>query len=180
MRVRCRRTAVLAIATGAAIVVTTGTASAYWGTSGAGRGTARTTNPNWLTVDPGTPSTALVPGGTADVTVVIGNPTDAPMLVTSVTTPAGAAPGFSDPALIQLVAGCNSAHSGVTAVRTSARPAAFVIAPHGSYTVTLANAVTMGTGSDNSCQGVFFAVAVTVQAHSVVGSAASVPAAGTL
>jgi hypothetical protein len=102
------------------------------------------------------------------------------MLVTSVTTPAGTAPGFADPGLIQLVPTCNAARSAVTPVRTSLRPASFVIAPHGSYTVTLANAVVMGAGSDNSCQGAFFAVAVTVQAHSVVGSAASVPSAGTL
>jgi hypothetical protein len=180
MHVRCRRATVLAIAAGAAIVVTTGTASAYWSTSGTGQGAARTANPWWLTVDPGTTSAALAPGGTADVSFVIGNPTEAPMLVTSVLTPPGGIPGFSDPSLVQLVGSCDAAHSGVSVVRGTARPTSFVIAPHGWYTLTLANAVTMNGNSDSSCQGLFFAVPIKVQAQSVVGSAATVPAASTL
>ena len=180
MRIRCRRAAAVAIAAGAAVVVSTGTASAYWGTFGAGSGAARTAGMSWLSVDPGTPSTALAPGATADVSVLIGNPTDAPMLVTSVTTPAASAPGFSDPELLDIVDGCDSAHSGVTSVRTTPRSASFVIAPHDTYRLTLQNAVTMASTSPDACQGVFFAVPITVQAHSAIGAAPSVPTVGTL
>jgi hypothetical protein len=171
---------VLAIVTGAAIVVTTGTASAYWGASGTGHGSARTGTMPSLNADPGTPTTLLVPGGRADVTTVISNPTDAPMLVTSVTTPAVGAAGFSDSGLLNVQTGCDSAHSGVTPVVTTPQPASFVIAPHGSYTLTMANAVTMASTSPNACQGAFFGVGITLQAHSAVGSAATVPAEGTL
>ena len=126
------------------------------------------------------PTTALAPGRTADVSVVIGNPTAAPMLVTSVTTPAASAPGFSDSRLIQLVSSCDAAHSGVTSVRTAPRPASFVIGPHASYTLTLTDAVTMAATSPSSCQGAFFAVPITVAAHSALGSPVTVPAEGSL
>lgn len=180
MRFRCRRTAVMAIATGGAIVVTGGAASAYWGATGTGAGAARTANLTSLTVDPGTPTTVLVPGGTASVAFLISNPTAAPMLVTSVTTPAVSATGFSDAALLQLQSGCDSAHSGVAPVLTTARPTSFVVAAHGSYTLTLTNAETMAGTSPNACQGAYFGVPVTVQAHSVAGTAPTVPAEGTL
>ncbi len=180
MRLTSRRTAILAVAIGAALVVTTGTASAYWSSSGTGHGTVQSGAAGGVIVDPGMPSTALVPGGTADVTVVLSNPNSYPELVTSVTTPTGGIPGFSDPQLIQPVATCDAGRSGVAAVRTTPRPASFVIAAHGSYTVTVTNAVTMNNYSDNSCQGVFFAVPVTVQASSAAGSTPTIPAAGTL
>jgi hypothetical protein len=180
MQFGLRRSTVIAIATVGALVVTAGTASAYWQTSGAGQGSARTAIPDFLTIDPGTPTTALSPGHTSDVSVVIGNTTDSPVLVTSVTTPTGVVPGFSDPDLFELVNSCDATHSDVTIVRTTPRPASFVIAPNASYTLTLANAVTMGSNSDNSCQGLFFAVPVTVQAHTAAGTTPSTPAAGTL
>lgn len=180
MRVRCRRATVMAIATGAAIVVTTGTASAYWLTAGTGQGSARTATPGGLDLRPGVTTAALAPGGTADVKVLIGNPTAAPVLVTSVTTPTGGIPGFSDAALLENVSGCDAGHSGVSVVKTTPRATSFVIAPHGSYALTLADAVRMNSSSANSCQGVFFAVPLKIQAQTVVGSAATVPAEGTL
>jgi hypothetical protein len=180
MRFPRRRTAILAVATGAAIVVTAGTASAYWTTSGSGRGAARSGAAGILGVDSGTTTSALVPGSTADVAAVISNPNDYPLLITSVTTPSGGIPGFTDSQLLWQVPTCDAGHSGVTAVRTTRRPASFVIAPHGSYTVTLAGAVTMSNESDNSCQGLFFAVAVTVTASSAADSTPTAPAAGTL
>lgn len=180
MRLPCRRTVILAIATGAAIVVTAGTASAYWSASGGGSGTTQAGIAASLRVSPGTTSSALVPGATADVTAVITNPTDYPVLVTSVTTPADGIPGFTDAGLVRPVSGCDAGHSGVRVVQPAPRSASFVIAAHGSYTLTLAGAVTMTNESDNSCQGVFFAVPVTVAAASAAGSTPSLPAEGTL
>ena len=54
------------------------------------------------------------------------------------------------------------------------------LAAHGSYTVTLADAVAMSNESDTSCQGLFFAVSVTVAAASAAGTTPASPAAGTL
>jgi hypothetical protein len=180
MRIPGRRATVLTLATGAAIAVTAGTASAYWQASATGQGAARSANPGWLSIDPGTPTTALVPGATADVTVVIGNPTATPVLVTSVATPVGGIPGYGDPRLLYEVPGCSAASSGVYALKSGPRATSFVIAPHGSYTVILKDAVEMSDNSAAACQGVLFAVPVTVQAAIVVGAAASVPAASTL
>jgi hypothetical protein len=180
MRFPCRRTAVVAVATGAAAVVTTGTAAAYWGASGTGNGTARAGVASSLPVTPGASSGALSPGGTANVTAVISNPADYPVLVTAVTTPAGGIPGFRDAGLAQPVPTCDAVRSGVAAVRTTPRTASFVIAAHGSYTVTLSEAVTMSNSSDSSCQGLYFAVPVTVVAASAAGSTPTLPAVGTL
>lgn len=179
MRLPCRRTAIVAVATGAALVVTAGTACAYWATPGSGQGTARAGSASLVKIEPGTTSTTLVPGGTADVTAVISNPGDYPVHVTSVTTADGIA-GFSDAGLTRAVSTCDAAHSGVAVVQPAARSASFVIAAHGSYTVTLSGAVTMTNDSDTSCQGLFFAVPVTVAAASAVGTASTIPTVGTL
>jgi hypothetical protein len=180
MRVPRRRTAVLAIATGAAIVMTAGTASAYWNTSGSGTGAARAGNAGVLLVEPGTASSTLAPGASADVTAVIKNSADYAVLVTSVTTPAAGIPGFEDAGLARAVSTCDATHSGVTVKQAAPRSTSFVIAAHGSYAVTLSDAVTMSNDSDNSCQGMFFAVPVTVTAASAVGSTPTTPAVGTL
>jgi hypothetical protein len=180
MRFPRRRTAILVVATGAAIGMTAGTASAFWATSGSGRGAARSGAAGILSVAPGTTTSALVPGGTADVTAVISNPNDYPVLLTSVTTPAAGVAGFSDAGLTRAVSSCDEAHSGVSVVQGTARSTAVVLAAHGSYTVTLADAVTMSNESDTSCQGLFFAVSVTVAAASAAGTTPASPAAGTL
>lgn len=180
MRLPRRQAAIVAVATGLAIVVTAGTASAFWGVAGSGHGAARSGVAAALQIEPGTAASALVPGATADVVAVISNPTEYPVLVTSVTTPAGGIPGFEDAGLTRPSASCDAARSGVAAARTTPRPASFVIAAHGSYTLTLSAAVTMTNESDSACQGLFFAVQVTVTAASAVGSAASQPAGATL
>jgi hypothetical protein len=180
MRVPRRRTAVLAIATGAAVVMTAGTASAYWNMAGSGTGAARASTAGGLLVEPGTTTTALAPGATADVTAVIKNSADYPVLVTSVSTPADGIPGYEDAGLARPVSTCDAAHSGVTVKQATPRSATIVIAAHGSYTLTLADAVTMSNDSDSSCQGLFLAVPVTVTAASAVGSTPTLPAVGTL
>lgn len=134
-----------------ALLVVSGAAVAYWSTSGSGTGSAQAGN---LTVSVATLGPAdnatklLVPGGTADAIVKVTNSNTYAITVMSVVGNGA----------ITASAGCTT-----PAVTFANQPILTVAVPASTtQTVTLANAVSMGTTSSSDCQGAKFSIPVTV------------------
>jgi hypothetical protein len=134
-----------------------GGASAFWSGSGDGNGSATTgtTVPVILTV--GTPTSSLFPGGTADVALTVSNPNLFPVHIGSFALSSGqGAGGFG-------ASGCLVAEAFLTFAASSAgwTAPAKVGADNGALPVTLTNALAMGVGAANACQGATFTVYLT-------------------
>lgn len=149
------RTAALAAAV--ATLMIGSIAAATWTLSGEGSGEAAATTAESLTATLTSP--ALYPGLTADGTLVITNPNAFPVLVTEVT--------FSGDVAVGAPAGdCTPVNSAVTFTTATGLS---IIVPAGvtdeSFEDALANAIAMGTGSDNACQGKSFSRPFTLTAE---------------
>lgn len=131
-----------------------GLASAAWLSSGGGSGTARGGQalPPTTTTVPGTAVTEglLYPGTSGHVKITVNNPNGYPVRVTSV-TPNGA------PTATGGTGTCTT--TGVTLTPVS--PGTTVLAG-GSSTLTLGNAASMTSASENGCQNATFTIPVTV------------------
>ena len=151
----------VAIAAAMALVVLGygGTAVAFWKSGGSGTGASATGDALPLVLTPATPSAQLFPGGQAGVKVDITNLNLASIHVGSlVLDVAQGTGGFSVDAGH---AGCDVSSLGFA---TQSNGGAGWTVPakvgqvNGSLPLTLANAVTMGPGAANACQGATFTV----------------------
>jgi hypothetical protein len=175
------RTAAVAITAIVATVLGAGVAYAYWFALGSGVGAAQSGTALGLQIS-SVASGALVPGGTADVVVTIKNPNAFRVQFTSLAM-TNTIKAYSDAAMLSETTSCTAA-SGVTWQFTS-RPGAaapalgsFVIAAGtpavpGSFTLTLTAAAGMAATSDNSCQGQYFSMPITISAQSTSAAAGS-------
>jgi hypothetical protein len=136
-----------------------GAADAFWRGSGtgAGSGTAGTTVP--VTLSPGSPTATLFPGGLTDVVLTVTNPNLFPVRIGSLALDTGQGTGGF--AVDAGHAGCALSTLNFTAQinggagwTVPGRVGAVV----GTVSVTLANALAMGTGAANACQGASYTV----------------------
>jgi hypothetical protein len=136
-----------------------GAASAFWRGSGtgAGSGSAGTTLP--VTLSPGSPTATLFPGGLTDVVLTVTNPNPYSVRLGSLALDTGQGTGGF--AVDAGHAGCSlSTLSFTTQTNGGAgwTVPGRVGAVDGTVSVTLANALAMGTGAANACQGASYTV----------------------
>jgi hypothetical protein len=134
-----------------------GIAAAYWSITGGGSATAATANTSPLTLTPATPAAQLYPGGQASVVLTITNPNAAQIRVGSLAldTSQGTG-GFA----------VDGGHSGcglatLSFVTQTNGGLGWTVPGSGALPVTLTNALSMGTGAANACQGATFSVYLT-------------------
>jgi hypothetical protein len=104
-----------------------------------------------VTLSGGTASSQLYPGGSADVAVTVSNPNSSPVRIGSLQldTTQGSG-GFA----------VDGAHSGcsTSALQLAAQTGPWTVPANGSLPIDLANAISMGAGAANACQGASFTV----------------------
>lgn len=141
----------------AALALPPGVAQAYWLATGSGTGSATAGTVSSLLGLTGTAAATdmLVPGGTGALVLAVRNPNDVPVTVQAISTGAVQV-------TVQGAAGsCSASDPAISlVVPTSGLP--FTIPAKGDVTVTLANAVAMGSTSASGCQSATFGVPVTL------------------
>ena len=149
-----RRRRPLALVLTALTLLVAGVATAYWSATGGGSASAATASISALTLTPATPSAQLYPGGQATVVLTVTNPNAAQIRVGSLAldTSQGTG-GFA----------VDGAHSGcglasLSFVTQTNAGAGWTVPASGALSVTLTNAISMGTGAANACQGAAFTV----------------------
>jgi hypothetical protein len=146
---RCRKITLAGVAV--LLSLASGTAFAYFTTSGAGAASASTGTMLTVTLaaTAGTPSTPLYPGGTGDVTLRVTNPNGYVVTLVSVAGTGGT---------ITASNGCSP--TGVTF--TDQAGLNIPIAASGTTQVDLPGAAAMDATSANACQGATFSIPVTI------------------
>ena len=149
-----RRRRPLALLLAALTVLVAGVAAAYWIITGTGSAAATTASPSALTLTPATPTAQLYPGGQATVVLTVTNPNPGAIRVGSLAldTTQGSG-GFA-------VDGAHSA-CGLSTLSFATQTnggAGWTVPGSGNLPVTLTNALSMGTGAANTCQGAAFSV----------------------
>jgi hypothetical protein len=141
-----------------------GAANAYWSGSGLGAGSGTSGAAVDVTLSPGTPAADLYPGGQANVVLTVSNPNANPVRIGSLALDMsqGLGTGFA----------VDAGHSGC-AVSTLSFPTtqtnagagwvvpAKVLAVNGTLPITLTNALALGVGAANACQGATYTVYLT-------------------
>lgn len=138
-----------------ALCLVGGSASAFWTVGGAGSGSAagRTSQPVSVTITPGA---TLFPGASVSGQLAFTNPNPFAVLVTQVLPAAPTVSGGT--------AGCTAASSAVTFATLNG---SWTVPASGSLNpAAVSGAVSMGTSSDNGCQGATFSSTVTITARS--------------
>ncbi|MHB8273467.1 MAG: hypothetical protein ACYDC9_01655 [Dermatophilaceae bacterium] len=136
-----------------------GAAYAYWSGSGSGAGSGTTGTTVAVTLSPGTPAASLYPGGQANVVLTVSNPNASPVYIGSLAFDTGQGTGgFA----------VDAGHSGCAVATLSFTTATNggagwtvpgkVGAADGTLSITLTNAVAMGVGAADACQGASFTV----------------------
>jgi hypothetical protein len=140
-----------------------GAANAYWSGSGGGAGSGTSGAAVAVTLSPGTPAATLYPGGQANVVLTVSNPNANPVRIGSLSldTSQGLGTGFA----------VDSGHSGCAVstlsftTQTNAGAGwvvpAKVLAVNGTLPITLTNALALGVGAANACQGATYTVYLT-------------------
>jgi hypothetical protein len=127
---------------------------AYWAVTGTGSAGATTAGTSAVTLSSGTAVAQLVPGGTSDVALTVTNPNAGQVRVGSLALDTGQGTGgFGVDAGH---AGCGLSTLGFTTQTNSG--AGWTVPGTGSLAVTLPNALSMGAGAANACQGAVFTV----------------------
>ena len=134
-----------------------GVAAAYWSTAGGGSATAATTNTSPLTLAPATPTAQLHPGGQATVVLTVTNPNAAQIRIGSLALDTGQ--GIGGFAVDGAHSGCGLAPLSFATQTNSG--AGWTVPANGVLSVTLTDALAMGTGAANACQGASFSVYLT-------------------
>lgn len=163
MRPRAARRALLAAWVLLPLLLMSGVASAHWGASGSGTGTAVAGRTDPLTLGTGAPSAGLFPGGHVDLTVVASNAGGAPVRVGSLVLDESAGDrGFGvdpDHAACDLsVLTFTPSSPGGSGWTVPAR----VGTVDGIATLVLTGALGMGADAANACQGAQLTVFVRV------------------
>ncbi len=148
-----RRLLITTAVAAAALALPTGVAQAYWLAAGSGTGSATAGNVSSLTGLTGTAAVTgvLVPGGTGSLVLAVRNPNDVPITVDAISTGPVAVH-------VQGAAGTCSASDPAISVVVPTSGLPFTIAAGGDVTVTLANAVAMGSTAASGCQSATFGV----------------------
>lgn len=136
-----------------------GAANAFWSASGSGAGSGASGTTVAVTLSAGTPAATLYPGGTANVVLTVSNPNASPVRLGSLAldTVQGTG-GFA----------VDAGHSGCAVATLSFTTATNggagwtvpgkVGAVDGTLSITLTNALAMGVGAADACQGASFTV----------------------
>ncbi len=146
-----------------ALALTIGLASgavAFWSGAGSGTATAPVTEPQPLTLAPGTTSSQLVPGGSADVAILATNPNAFPVHIGSLALDVAAA----EPIRVDTGhAGCDvdalnflTQDDAGNGWQVPARAGA----TDGALAIDLSGSLTMSTEAASACQGATFTVQV--------------------
>jgi hypothetical protein len=149
-----RRRVPLVVAVTALTLRVAGVAAAYWSVTGGGAATAATASPSLLTLAPATPTAQLYPGGQATVVLTVTNPNPGEVRVGSLAL--DVSQGTGGFAVDGGHAGCGLASLSF-ATQTNGG-AGWTVPGSGTLPVTLTNALSMGTGAANACQGATFSV----------------------
>ena len=127
------------------------TASAFWLAAGSGSGSASSLpSPAPLTISGATPSGLVLPTGapTGDVRATITNANPFPVRIHALELDPAGGGGFS----------ANAADCALSYVTQTNAGAGWTVPAGGSLDVTLTDALTMGTGAADTCQGQTFTV----------------------
>ncbi len=139
-----------------------GIANAYWRGSGSGTGSGTTGTTVAVSVSPGTPSASLYPGGQANVVLTVSNPNASPVFIGSLMLATGQGTGgFAVDAGHSACAVATLSFTAQTNGGAGWTVPAKVGAVNGALPVTLTNALAMGVGAANACQGANTTVYVT-------------------
>ena len=149
-----RRRRPFALLLTALTLLVAGVAAAYWSTTGGGSATAATASISALTLAPATPTAQLYPGGQATVVLTITNPNPGQIRVGSLDLDTGVGSGGF--AVDNAHSGCSLAPLSFTTQTNGG--AGWTVPASGVLPVTLTNALSMGTGAANACQGASFSV----------------------
>jgi hypothetical protein len=149
-----RRRVPLVVAVTALTLLVAGVAAAYWSVTGGGAATAATASPSLLTLAPATPTAQLYPGGQATVVLTVTNPNAGEVRVGSLALDLSQGTGGF---------GVDGGHAGcgLTSLSFATQTnggAGWTVPASGTLPVTLTNALSMGTGAANACQGATFSV----------------------
>ncbi|HZW43572.1 MAG TPA: hypothetical protein VFF32_04155 [Dermatophilaceae bacterium] len=137
-----------------------GAANAFWSASGSGAGSGAAGTTVAVTLSAGTPAATLYPAGAANVLLTASNPNASPVRIGSLAldTSQGAGTGFA----------VDAGHSGCAVSTLSFTTATNggagwtvpgkVGAVDGTLPITLTNALAMGVGAADACQGASFTV----------------------
>jgi hypothetical protein len=132
----------------------TDAAVALWSGHGHGSGSAATGTTVAVTLSVGVPTATLYPGGNGDVVLTVSNPNDSPAHIGSLSLDTGQGVGG-----FAVDAGHSGCAPAVLSFTTQTNGGggwdvpAKVGALDGTLAVTLPNALTMGVGAANACQG---------------------------
>lgn len=134
-------------------------AAAYWNGFGSGTGSGGTGTSVALTLSAGVPAAALHPGGQSDVTLTVSNPNGSPVWIGSFTldTSQGTG-GFAVDAGHAGCAVATLAFTPQTNGGTGWTVPAKIGEVDGTLPITLPDALAMGVGAANACQGATFTV----------------------
>jgi len=137
-----------------ATLLAAGATYAYFRSTGSGSSSATTASTSALSLSPGTPTAQLYPGGQADVILTVNNPNSASIRVGSLALNTGL--GTAGFAVDGGHSGCGLAQLSFTTQTNGG--SGWTVAGNGSLSVTLTNALSMGTAAANACQGASFTV----------------------
>jgi hypothetical protein len=149
-----KRRFLVSLVVGVLAVLIGGSASGYWRASGSGSGSGGTGTTVAVTLSPGTPAAALYPGGQADVILTVSNPNSSPVFIGSLALATGQGTGG-----FAVDAGHSGCAVATLSYTTQTNGGAGWTVPgkvgavDGTLPVTLTNALAMGLGAANACQG---------------------------
>jgi hypothetical protein len=145
-----------------ALLVVGSLAYAAWTVNGTGTGAASATSAVNLSLAPGSPSDALFPGASADVATTISNSNPFPVHVTAIALDSGQ--GSAGFAVDGGHSGCNINTLSFAAQTNGG--SGWDIPANDSIDVDASDAIAMGAGANDSCQGAAFTVYLTATAVS--------------
>ena len=138
----------------AAALIAAASALAYWTTTGSGAASGSAADALAVTLTAGVPTAQLYPGGHADVAVAVSNPNPFPVHLGTLSLDTGHGTGGFD-----VDAGHSGCDTAVLAFTTQTNSGAgWTVPPKvgavaGVLAVDLPNAIAMGAGAANACQG---------------------------
>jgi hypothetical protein len=152
-----QKTRIIAVAVVAFLVA--GVAFAYFTSVGSGAGSASVANAQAVTFSAGTASGQLYPGGAGDAVLAVANPNPFPVRVDSIVLNTGHAVNTSDPGFSASGGTGTCAEPALSfTTQTNGGNGWTIPASAAAYPITLVNAVAMGVGADDGCQGATFTV----------------------